>query len=105
MSSSQDFCTPPNLSVLFPDLIGPTGPTGPIPASSIRPDIGSWSDLAGIATVSLSVPQIVIWFETATNILRITRLQASTAANDNSNGIQRPNDYDGSVNQKVWFSV
>ena len=105
MSSPQDFCSPPNLALLFPDLIGPTGPTGPIPASSIRPDIGSWSNLAAVSTASLSVPQIIMWFETATSILRVTILQSSTAANDNANGIQRPNDYDGTLNQKVWFSV
>lgn len=69
----------------------------------VDPTITSWSDLAGIATVSMAVGSLKIWVDSATGVLKATQLLAGTDATDTDSGIQRPNDYDP-ANPKVWYS-
>lgn len=75
-----------------------------IGGASIDPTIQSWSDLAAVATTSLSAPQIKIWVDSAAGVLRATQLLAGTDATDTASGIQRPNDYDPVLNAKVWYN-
>lgn len=67
--------------------------------------IHTWAQLAAVPTAGLTVPVIKLWFETATALYRVTVLQAGTDATDTANGIQRPDDYDGATNAKVWYQA
>ena len=77
------------------------GGSGLVP---INNSVHSWAELAAVPTVAASVPTIMLWFETATSLYRVTVLQAGTDATDTANGIQRPDDYSG-ANQKVWYQA
>lgn len=106
------FCNPPNFAVLFPDLVGPTGPTG----SSNVPDalaaagavplvfLPSTLNLPGLAaipSVAIPVPYMVGFLNAGTQQLWL--LSAGTTPT--GPGVQRPNDYAGGTNEKVWTQV
>ncbi len=77
------------------------GGGGIIPVNN---SVHSWADLAAVATTGATVPTIMLWFETATALYRVTVLQTGTDATDTANGIQRPNDYNG-ASPKVWYQA
>lgn len=77
------------------------GDTPPVP----DPSITSWEELAAIPTTNLVVPVIKFWLEAATMLYRVTVLKAGTDATDTANGIQRPADYNGATNAKVWYQA
>jgi hypothetical protein len=67
--------------------------------------ITSWAQLAAIATTSLGVGSTKAWVEASTEILKVVVLRSSTAATNTAEGLQRPNDYNGTTNTKVWHQV
>jgi hypothetical protein len=77
------------------------GGSGLVPVNN---DVHSWAELAAVPTVGAAVPTIMLWFETATSLYRVTVLQAGTDATDTANGIQRPDDY-AAANQNVWYQA
>ena len=63
------------------------------------------TSLASLSTVALVPPQIVGWVQTSDLTQQVWILLTSTAANDPTNGVVRPSDYNGSTNTKVWFKT
>lgn len=79
-------------------------------ASSVRElavdtSVTSWAQLAAIATTALALGTTVTWVEASTEILKVVVLRSSTAATSTADGLQRPNDYNGATNAKVWHQV
>lgn len=72
---------------------------------AVDSSITSWAQLAAVATTALSLGTTKAWVEASTEILKVTVLRASTAATNTSDGLQRPNDYNGATNAKVWHQV
>lgn len=70
----------------------------------IDPTVNSWATLAAVPTTNLAVGALKIWVDPTTGLLKATQLLAGTDATDTASGIQRPNDYDGATNAKVWFN-
>lgn len=75
--------------------------SGGVPVDST---VTTLAQLAAIPTISLSVPVVKIWILEADGTFQVWRLLASTAATV-SGAIQRPDDYDGTTNAKVWFKA
>jgi hypothetical protein len=73
-------------------------------SSGVDASIADWTALAAIATTSLSVPQIKVWYDDAAGVVRHSVLKAGTDATDTANGIQRPDDYAPGTNEKVWYT-
>lgn len=67
--------------------------------------ISSWATLAAIASTGLAVGTSVAWIDYSSRLLTITQLLAGTDATNTAEGLQRPNDYDGVTNAKVWYQV
>lgn len=82
----------------------PAGVGGGLPPTiAIDPAITSWAGLAALATVALPLNTAKAWVEAATLLTHVVVLRAGTDATDTLNGVQRPADYHGTTNQKVWF--
>lgn len=79
---------------------GSGGSSGP---SGVSDAINTWTELAAVITTTLSVGTIKIWFDTDDLVMRSTVLRTGTDATDTANGIQRPADYAGGTNEKVWY--
>lgn len=66
------------------------------------PGINTIAGLKSIVTVTLTIGVLVSFRDTGnSNVLRVYELTADTAA-EVSPSLIRPNDYDGTANQKVW---
>lgn len=72
---------------------------------AIDATLTSWADLAAVATTGLALGTTRVWVESSTGILKAAQLKASTAATDTASGLQRPSDYNGSTNAKVWHGI
>jgi hypothetical protein len=73
--------------------------------SGFYSSVHSWANLAALSTVLASVNSIVEWYDTSASLMRTTVLLTSTEATDTSQGMQRPDDYNGSTNAKVWYQI
>lgn len=71
--------------------------------SGIRSDITSWADLAAVLTLGATKPVILEWYDATVGLTRTVVLQAGTDATDTAQGVQRPDDYDASLNPYVWY--
>ena len=60
------------------------------------------ANLAALATTGLTVPVIRVWIQTSDGTVQTWILRAGTDATD-AGSVQRPNDYNGSTNAKVWY--
>ena len=78
-------------------------PTSPPVATNNA--ITSWATLAAITTVGLATGTSVGWVDTLSGVFIVTQLQAGTDATNTAEGLQRPNDYNGSTNAKVWYQA
>jgi hypothetical protein len=116
------FCNPPDFAVLFPDLVGATGPAGTpggvipafIPAggvqmvflSAVTQLTGSGNNsLAAIVTTGFTPPDTlpIVAMIFISGSPQFWMLVASTQGT--GLGVQRPNDYDAVTNAKVWFQI
>jgi hypothetical protein len=70
----------------------------------VDPAISTWAQLAAIPTTGVAVGAVKIWVDSATGVLKATQLLAGTDATDTASGIQRPDDYNGATNAKVWYN-
>jgi hypothetical protein len=86
-----------------PITYNPPGAPGVGPSASIDPGITSLAELAAVTTTNLIAPTIRVWIMAADGTSQTWQLLQSTAANDPTNGIVRPNDFDAEANAKVWF--
>lgn len=71
--------------------------------SGVDPTITSTTLLAAIPTVGKSVPVVKVWVQSSDLSSQTWQLQAGTDANDPTNGVVRPSDYNGATNAKVWY--
>ena len=83
-------------------MYNPPGETGGTPAKWDA-GITSLTDLSAVVTVSLDVGTIRAWIQASDGTEQIWRLLAAT--DPTSPGIQRPNDFNGASNAKVWFKA
>jgi len=75
--------------------------TGVTP-SGIDPDTNTLAELEAIATLGLTPPVVKIIYNTDTEEVQTWILKAGTDAT--SSGVtQRPTDYAGTTNEKVWY--
>jgi len=112
------FCNPPNFAVLFPDLVGATGPSAGLPAPLLSlgaiavafmpgvtqlTGVGA-SALAAIPTVAMNAPylpyMVVALIGGAQQWWILTVGTTPTGP-----GVQQPNDYNASTNAKIWTQV
>lgn len=64
--------------------------------------IHTYADLAAVATVNVALNTIIAWIKSDDNTEQTWRLLNSTAETDEG-AVQRPDDYDATLNPKVWF--
>jgi mRNA-degrading endonuclease toxin of MazEF toxin-antitoxin module len=76
-----------------------------VAVTGVSEAITTWAELGAVATTTLTVGACRIWFNDGAGgdgLAKFVRLVAGTDATDTASGIQRPDDYNGSTNAKVW---
>ena len=86
---------------------GQEGAAPPVPTLAVFVDqsITSWADLAAVPTVGLATGSTKLWVDTTTLLLMGAVLMGGIQATNTAEGLQRPDDYDGSTNAKVWHET
>lgn len=85
--------------------LGPVTFPGTYLVSGFRPDISTWDELASVETYGATLPVILEWYDPTIPILRSVVLQTGTLATDTSQGVQRPDDFDVTLNSNEWFQI
>jgi hypothetical protein len=73
-------------------------------SNRVDPAVTSWAQLAAVNTVALAVPQIKIWRDSTSGLMKFSTLLAGTDTTNTDEGTQRPSDYNASTNTKVWYN-